>query len=179
VAGQSKNRKLRIESPQTYHPANLAEIDERKTLETRNNDYIKLMKRNKELENALRLETMVSEELRSKLSIMSETLEMNIREAGVGDFLKLRNSGKSSNIDLFVEFQKLKKEYEVKAREAGKESARLRQENESLVRHLTMRTSEVEKANRTIKSLESQIKVLEDRIELHTKSIELKETEER
>lgn len=40
---------------------------------------MKLLKRNKELEHALQLETMVSEELRSKLSIMAETLEMNIR----------------------------------------------------------------------------------------------------
>lgn len=67
------------------------------------------MKRNKELEHALQLETMVSEELRSKLAIMSETLEMNIREAGVGDFLKLKNTGRTSNVDLFVEFQRLKK----------------------------------------------------------------------
>jgi len=42
---------------------------------------------------------------------MSEALEMNIHENGVGDFLKLKNTGKSSNIDLFVEFQKLKKEH--------------------------------------------------------------------
>lgn len=40
---------------------------------------------------------------------MSETLEMNIREAGVGDFLKLKNTGRTSNVDLFIEFQRLKK----------------------------------------------------------------------
>jgi hypothetical protein len=43
----TKNKKLRIESPQTYNPANLADIDERKTLESRNMDYMKVMKRNR------------------------------------------------------------------------------------------------------------------------------------
>lgn len=56
---------------------------------------------------------------------MSETLENNIKLAGYGDFLKLKNSGKGTNIDLLLEVQKIKKDYEHKEKDLGK----VRQEN--------------------------------------------------
>lgn len=53
----------------------------------------------------------MSEELRSKITILSETLESNLR-AAFGDVF--RTTAKGNNVDLFLEVQKVKKEQEHK-----------------------------------------------------------------
>ena len=53
---------------------------------------------------------IVSEELRTKVTILSELLEQRIKDAGLGKKLKLQNSSKEmTNVDIFIELNKLQK----------------------------------------------------------------------
>ena len=65
----------------------------------------------KELEYALEAETLASEELRSKVNIMTKIIEQGWRETELAEFLNARNSSKNkSKVDIFVELEDARQE---------------------------------------------------------------------
>lgn len=83
--------------------------NDRKTIDK--GEMAKLRRKIKELEEALHVETVVSEELRTKNAISNQLLESKMKEKGFEFVLGLKNTSRDKkSIDIFVEMTALQRQ---------------------------------------------------------------------